>query len=121
MRLRNWLITFGVCYAAFLGITDLWLSWATADMPQDFWPVFKAEAVGGVFVAWLMALAFWKIIWYMHPEVHHYHRSQQRYYAQKRGGGQEAGDHPGLDPAGFRPAMTGGLKEVQEVLTGHYC
>ena len=101
MRLRNWFITYGLCYSAFLGIMALWLSWATSNVPQDFWPVFTAEAVGGVLVAWLMALAFWKIVWLMHPGAYHYHRSQRNYYAmKKRGGRHEAENHPRLDPAG---------------------
>lgn len=104
MRLKNWLITYGICYAAFLGITALWLTWATSDMPQDFWPIFKAEAVGGVLVAWLIALAFWKIFWYMHPETCLYHRSQKRFYAmKKREGRQKAENHLRPDPAGAPP------------------
>jgi hypothetical protein len=99
VRLRNWFITYGICYAAFLVIMALWLQRATADMPQDFWPVFTAEAVGGVLVAWLMALAFWKIIWYMYPGAYLYHRSQRRFYAKKRGGRQAAEKHFRLDPA----------------------
>ena len=121
MRLKNWLITYAICYSVFLGIMALWLSWATSDMPQDFWPVFAVEAIGGLLVSWLMALAFWKIVWYMHPEVCHYLRSQKRYYAKKGGGRQEAENHLRLDPAGLRPPGSGGMDEVQEVLTGHYC
>jgi hypothetical protein len=101
VRLRTCLITYGICYAAFLGITALWLKWATSDLPQDFWPVFTAEAVGGVLVAWLLALAFWKIIWITHPGAYRYHRSQKKFYAlQKRGRRQESESHLGLDPAG---------------------
>ncbi len=122
MRLRNWLITYGICYLGFLGITALWIDWATSDMPQDFWPVFTAEAAGGLLVAWLMALAFWKIIWYLNPEVCHYQRSQKNYYyMKKRRGRQEAESHLRLDPAGLRPPGSGGMDEVQEALTGHYC
>jgi hypothetical protein len=121
VRLRNWLITYGLCYLAFLGIMALWLSWATSDLPEDFWPVFTAEAVGGVLVAWLMALAFWKMIYYMHPGVSFYHRSQKMYYAKNRVRQHETKEHFRLDPAGLRPYRPGGMEDGQEVFTGHYC
>jgi hypothetical protein len=100
LRLKTWLITYGSCYAVFLGSTALWLKWATSDVPQDFWPVFTVEAVAGIGVAWLLGLAFWKILWMVNPGAFHYHRAQRELYAKMRGRRRESGQDLRLDPAG---------------------
>ncbi len=61
MFIRRWLFSYAICYGLFLVVMALAVHWLTLDYPTDFWPVFRAEALGGVLVAALINHGFWTL------------------------------------------------------------